>query len=136
MKTRHVAFITALFALSLPAMAYAESPTKVPGSTGTDSSGNPGALEAPEKNKSQMAPATGGNAADTGAANVPGTSTESNKSEQNAGSLSSPEKNSMQGAPSTGEGMTKDSSVDVPGSSAGGNSSAENPGALSAPEKK
>jgi hypothetical protein len=95
---------------------------------------NPGALTAPEKNKSDVSPNANSSAPDTGAADVPGSSAEGNQSpDQNEGALSAPEKNKTAGKAQGG--TTDDSSANVPGANADGDDTVENQGALSAPEK-
>jgi hypothetical protein len=87
----------AALALALAIPAYAETPQTVPGSSaeGTNIDKNPGALTAPEKNKSDISPNANTTTPDTGAANVPGSSAEGNKApDQNEGAAEN------QGAPS------------------------------------
>jgi hypothetical protein len=127
---------TAVLALALATPVYAETPQDVPGSAaeGSNMEKNPGALTAPEKNKSTMSPNANSNAPDTGAADIPGSSAEGNQApDQNEGALSAPEKDKTAGKAQGG--MTDDSSANVPGASADGDGSAENQGSLSAPEK-
>jgi hypothetical protein len=137
MKTA-LTMTAAVLALAMAAPVYAETAQDVPGSSvegylGKDE--NPGALTAPEKDKSDISPNANSAAPDTGAANVPGSSAEGNQSpDQNEGSLSSPEKNKAAGKRAQG-GMSDDSPANVPGANADGDSSSENQGALSAPEK-
>jgi hypothetical protein len=125
----------AALALALAASAFAETPQSVPGSPseGSAMEQNPGALTAPEKDKSSMSPNANSAAPDTGATNVPGSRAEGNKPDINPGALSAPEK-SATGAPSTG-GMSKEGAANVPGANADGDSSSTNQGSLSAPEK-
>ena len=68
----------------------------VPGtqSEGKKDSENPGALSAPEKDKSSMAPSGTGGMTDDSAANVPGANADGDSSIQNQGALSAPEKDS------------------------------------------
>ena len=126
----------AVIALALATPAHAETPQDVPGSKaeGSNMDKNPGALTAPEKNKSDMSPNANSTAPDTGAADVPGSSAEGNQApDQNEGALSAPEKSKTAGKPQGG--MTDESSANVPGANADGDSSTENQGSLSAPEK-
>jgi hypothetical protein len=84
----------AALALAFALPAYAETPQDVPGSSaeGVDSmEENPGALTAPEKDKTTGADQSGG-MSDESAANVPGASAEGDPSTENQGSLSAPEK--------------------------------------------
>jgi hypothetical protein len=134
MKT--ISLITgAALALAISTAAFAENPQDVPGSRaeGTGKEQNPGALTAPEKDKSTMSPNANSMAPDTGAADVPGSKAEGNKSDGNPGALSAPEK-SAEKVPSTG-GMSKEGAANVPGADADGDRSSTNQGSLSAPEK-
>ena len=134
MKT--VSLLTgAALALALSASAFAETPQDVPGSAaeGSAMDKNPGALTAPEKDKSSMSPNANSTGPDTGAADVPGSKAEGNKSEVNPGALSAPEK-SAEKTPSGG-GMSKEGAANVPGADADGDRSTANQGSLSAPEK-
>ena len=134
MKT--VSLITgAALALAVSASAFAETPQDVPGSSaeGSAAEKNPGALTAPEKDKSTMSPNANSAAPDTGAADVPGSKAEGNNSDKNPGALSAPEKTAKD-TPSGG-GMSKEGAANVPGANADGDTSSQNQGALSAPEK-
>lgn len=108
----------AALALAMAIPAYAETPQTVPGSSieGTNIDKNPGALTAPDKNKSDMSPNANTNTPDTGAANVPGSSAEGNKApDQNEGALSSPEKDTMGKQSQSSGGMSDDSSANCLG---------------------
>ncbi len=82
-------------ALALAVPAFAETtPQDVPGSSAEGMDGmeeNPGALTAPEKDKTAGAGQSGG-MSDESSANVPGASAEGDPSSENQGSLSAPEK--------------------------------------------
>ena len=97
--TKRVSLLTgAALALALSASAFAETPQSVPGSPseGTAMEKNPGALTAPEKDKSSVSPNANSTAPDTGATDVPGSSAEGNKPEVNPGALSAPEKSAKE----------------------------------------
>jgi hypothetical protein len=84
----------ATLALAFAFPAYAETPQDVPGSSteGMESmEENPGALTAPEKDKTAEAGKSGG-MTDDSSANVPGADADADSSAENQGSLSAPEK--------------------------------------------
>jgi hypothetical protein len=83
----------ATLALAFAFPAYAETPQDVPGSSaeGMESmEENPGALTAPEKDKT--AAQSSGGMTDDSSANVPGADADADSSTENQGSLSAPEK--------------------------------------------
>jgi hypothetical protein len=132
MKTA-LTITTALLALSLAMPAYAETPQSVPGTSieGNAKEKNPGALTAPEANKSTQSPSGSSGMSDDSAANIPGTASEGERSEKDP-SLSGSD--NAADNPPAGSGESKGAAANIPGTAAEGDSSERDPG-LSAPEK-
>jgi hypothetical protein len=127
MKSTLKLMTTAACLLALSGLAYAAdkpSPQTVPGTAveGNAMKDNSGALTAPEANKSDMSPSTANSESGDAAANIPGTKTDGNRSEDNAtlsGDNSAP---SVKGSGDTGK-----AAANIPGTKSDGDSSAANP---------
>jgi len=120
-------FSNALLAADKP------SPQNVPGTAveGNATEKNPGALTAPEANKSDMAPSTANSESGNAAANIPGTNTEGNSSEKN------PTLSGDNSAPSVkGTGDSGNAAANVPGTKSEGDSSEANPSVGGTPKSK
>lgn len=123
----------AVLSLALAAPVYAESPQNVPGTAveGNPTEKNPGALTAPEANKSMPSSPSGNSMSDDPAANIPGTSAEGDRSEKNP-TLSGADEPA--GNAPAGSGESKGSAANIPGTPSEGNSSEKDP-SLSGSEK-
>jgi hypothetical protein len=84
MKTA-LTMTAAVLAFALAAPVYAQSPQTVPGTgvEGNPKENSPGALTAPEANKSNPSSPGGSSMSDDPAANIPGTAAEGDRSEKN-----------------------------------------------------
>ena len=109
------------------------SPQNVPGTAveGNATETNPGALTAPEANKSDMAPPTANSESGNAAANIPGTNSEGNSSEKKptlSGDNSAP---AVQGNGNSGNGA-----ANIPGTKSEGDASESNPSVGGTPKSK